>query len=374
MSGGLRLETLTTLDELERLEPEWDALVRAMPRPSPFLLNAWLAAWWRVHGDEGELAVHVARRDGRLVGALPLYLRRSRGIRIAAFLGGMGHSHLADVLLAAGEDASVAAALAERVARSRIDLADLYGLPGGSRFAAVVAPGRLHVRIRVEAPVLDLPQGWEHAYAEKTSSKTRNSHRRKWKRLEELGRLEVRHLKEPGELSAGIVEGQRLHALRWRGQRDESGLTTERGRAFMREGYRALAERDVARVVVLELDGRAIAFNAYLELDGALHSHRLAYDPELARHSPGLLCTLRMLELASADGVRRVEWLGGTEDYKLQLMDRFEPLHEGLGLARTPQGHAVVAARLGSIRLRRFLKRSPTLRRLYLRRPAIASS
>ena len=44
---------------------------------------------------------------------------------------------------------------------------------------------------RSEAPVLDLSTGWSHVYLAKVSSKGRYAHRRKRKRLAELGRLEV---------------------------------------------------------------------------------------------------------------------------------------------------------------------------------------
>jgi CelD/BcsL family acetyltransferase involved in cellulose biosynthesis len=365
----LRLLTLASLEDVS--EQAWDELVLAMPRPSPFLLHAWLVEWWRQYAPGRQLAVHVAFRGERLAAALPLCVGRRGGLRVAEFLGGE-QSHLADLLLASGEGREAAEAVSGAVGRMRIDYADLFGLPDGSRLGGAVGQ-RLNVLERVEAPVLDLPGGWEAAYGAKASSKTRNGHRRKWKRLAELGRLEARTVSAPEELAAAILEGQRLHALRWRGLRDRSDLTDERGRAAMRAGYRVLAERDVARVALLELDGRAVAFNAYFRLGDVLYSHRLAFDPELARFSPGLLCTLAMVEQAAEAGVRRVEWLGGTEDYKLQLMDRFEPLYEGLGLARTPQGAAAVVGRLATIRLRRRLKRSPALRRLYLRRPAIAS-
>ncbi len=75
--GGIELRTLTSLDELAPLQREWDALVRLMPRPSPWLLHGWLAEWWKHYGEGADLRVHVAFRDGRLVGALPLFVRRS---------------------------------------------------------------------------------------------------------------------------------------------------------------------------------------------------------------------------------------------------------------------------------------------------------
>ena len=103
----------------------------------------------------------------------------------------------------------------------------------------------------------------------------------------------------------------------------------------------------------------------YFLLAGRMYVHRLAFDPALARLSPGQVNTLDALEAAAAEGATLVEYLGGGERYKLELSDRLEPLHQGLGLARTPQGQAVVALRLGIIHGRRRLKRSPALRRLY---------
>ena len=80
-------DRVTTLGDFEALAPEWDDLVRAMPRPSPFLLHGWLTEWWRCYGDGAELAVHIARRGGRLGAALPLLVRRRGGLRVACFVG-----------------------------------------------------------------------------------------------------------------------------------------------------------------------------------------------------------------------------------------------------------------------------------------------
>ena len=68
----------------------------------------------------------------------------------------------------------------------------------------------------------------------------------------------------------------------------------------------------------------------------------------------------------SEEGLTRVEFLGGAERYKTELADGFEPLCHGLGLATGARARAVVAARLGVIRLRLRVKRSPTLHRLYM--------
>ena len=83
-----------------------------------------------------------------------------------------------------------------------------------------------------------------------------------------------------------------------------------------------------------------------------MYVHRLAFDPALSRYSPGLVNTLDTIEVASDEGLTRVEFLGGAERYKLELADRFEPLCQALGLASGVRGHALLQAELGVIRLR----------------------
>jgi CelD/BcsL family acetyltransferase involved in cellulose biosynthesis len=363
VNAQLELDTIDRANEFEALAPEWDTLVRAMPRPSPFLLHAWLTTWLRHFGEGAELAVQIARRDGRLVGALPLLVRPQLGLRTARFLGGR-QSALADLLLASGEDTSVGAALLARVPASA-DLVDLYGLPTRSRIAETLG-GSMQVLERVEAPVLDLEPGWEAVYEAKTSSKKRNLHRRRRRQLAELGDLEVVVARTLEELDSALEEAFRLHTLRWEGRPDGSGFVTPVGKHFHREVIRPLVELDVPRIVLLKLDGRAVAFHYYLAFEGRMYVHRLAFDPAFARFSPGLVNTLDTIEAAAAEGLTRVEFLGGAERYKIELADGFEPLGHGLGLTQNARARALVSARLGMIHLRLRLKRSPSLHRLYL--------
>jgi CelD/BcsL family acetyltransferase involved in cellulose biosynthesis len=320
--------------------------------------------WLRAYGDEGEIAIHLARQDGRLVGALPLFVRRRKGLRVVAFVGEHA-SALGDLLLRGDADPEVGRALVAQAAAGGHDIADLFGLPQGSLLGRA-AGDRLRLIERVEAPVLDLAGGWEAVYAAKTGSKKRNLHRRRRRQLAELGEtLEVVRARTPEELRPALEDAFRLHDLRWEGRPDGSGFTTAKGIAFNRAALERLAEQDVPRIVTLKLDGRAIAFHYYFAVANRMYVYRLAFDPELSRFSPGLVNTLDALEWAGDEGLERVEYLGGDERYKLELSDRLEPLYQGLGLAGTPQGRAVVRLRLGSIRARRRLKRSPALHKLY---------
>jgi CelD/BcsL family acetyltransferase involved in cellulose biosynthesis len=359
----LTLDTISSEASFARLADEWDDLVRSRPRPSPFLLHAWLVEKWRHYGDGGELAVHVAYRDGRLVGAIPLCLRSRYGLRVLSFLG--GDTALADLLVADGEQAEVATALAERAATAGQDFAEFSGLPAGSRLVGALGSDRLTLIERSEAPVLDLSLGWEEVYRSKVSSKRRSHHRRRRRQLAEAGHIEVEVSRTADELERALEDAFTLHALRWHGRPDGSGFASPVGRAFHQAIVQALAPLDVPRIVTLKIDGRPVAFHYYLVLEGRMYVHRIAFDPAYGRFSPGLINTLDAIEVAAAEGVTRVEFLGGAERYKLELADHLEPLYLGFGLADSLMGKAAVAGRVGGIRVRKRLKRSAAVRRFY---------
>ena len=352
----LTLETVTSGAAFSGLADPWDRLVRTRARPSPFLLHAWLAEWWRHYGDDGELAVQVARRGARLVGVLPLCVREQRGLRVLSFLGG----DLAD-----GEGPATAAALAARAVGVPHDFADFSGLPSGSHLVTALGPSAVKVIERSEAPVLDLSPGWDAVYTARVSAKQRGHHRRRRRQLASLGRVELDVARSPDELEKALEDAFIVHSLRWDGRPDGSGFATPDGREFNRAVAQALAALDVARIVTLRIDGRAVAFHYYLAFERRMYVHRIAFDPSFGRFSPGVINTLDAIETAASEGVTRVEFLGGAERYKVELADHLEPLYQGLGLAASLRGRAAVARKLGEIRVRKRLKQSPTLRRFY---------
>lgn len=364
-STGSTFETISTEASFAALADSWDELVREMPRPTPHLLHAWLLSWWRHYGDGNELAVQVARRDGRLVGALPVCIMRRRGLRVLTFLGAE-QTAMADLLLAKGESSATGASIAERAVSTEHDFADFYGLPTPSRLAAGLGAGDLQLVVRAEAPVLELNgEDWETVYRSRLSSNQRALHRRRRRQLAKLGTLETTISRTREELAPALEDAFELHALRWNGRPDGSEFGTTTGKQFHRDATAALADLDAVRIVTLSLDGRAIAFVYYFKLEDRIFCHRLAFDPAFQRMSPGVVNRFDALDTAFAEGATRVEFFGGTERYKTELSDRLEPLCEGLGLADTMAGKVVVGGRLGAIRLRRFAKRSPAVRRFY---------
>jgi CelD/BcsL family acetyltransferase involved in cellulose biosynthesis len=362
------IDVIDTEQDFAVIEPEWDMLVRCMARPSPFLTHAWIGAWLRHYTECSRVCILVARRHGRILGALPLMLTRKGWLRKLEFVGG-AQSALADLLVAPGEE-EAARALVDRARRLPYDVSDFYGLPGHSRLAQL--GGHLHLIERDEAPVLDLSAPWETVYAAKMSPRSRSLHRRRRRQLEELGELQVEVARRPSDLVGALEEAFTLHGMRRADLPDESGFTTRRGMAFHRDVMRGLAAADIARIVLMRLSGRAIAFHYYFALAGRMYVHCLGFDPAFARFSPGLLTTLDTIGFAAEEGLTHVEFLGGAERYKVELADRFEPLFQAVGWPATRRGALAANGITGAVAARRRLKQIPLVHETYVKRLAPA--
>ncbi len=357
---------ITDVAEFATFSDDWNLLVASMRRPCPFLLSEWLQPWWVHHGAARRMLVEAAFLDGRLVGGVPLEVESGRaGVRIAHFMGRQ-HAPLADLLVRPDLEEVVAPALVARIGAVGADLVDFFGLARGSVFLRHVPIHKTNLVERVAAPFMDLSSGWDESYRAKTSAKKRNLHGRRRRQLAARGDLTSSIARTEADLAAALLEAFRLHDLRRSGRPDGSEFTSPVGKAFHTDVVRRLAAIDAARILLLRIDGRAVAFHYYLVLGSTMYVHRLAFDPELSRFSPGLIATLDALEAAAAEGVTRVEFLGGDERYKLELADGVAPLSEYVGLPSTVKGKGATLLTTGTIALRLKLRRSPLARRLYV--------
>ncbi len=367
---GSRLVTLTEPDAVDQLPvEEWDALVEALPHPSPYLLKGWVVAELRHSLETCEPRIHIARRSGSLVGALPLAISRTHGLRVAGFAGGP-HTVWGDVLLAPGEPESTARELVSLAAHSDQDHCRFHGLAPDSRLGALA---ELTLVERIHAAGFDLVPGWDDVYRRKVSKRHRQGHRHKRRALAELGPLGTRVARAPDELEAVLDDTFRLHELRWRGRYDTYGYAEPASRRLMHEVVARLGARGQYRIVTLELGARPIAFLSFFVIGNVAVGHRTAFDPAYARYSPGALVFFDGFADMSATGLKRFEFGGGDEQFKEPFADEIRPLDDGFGLATTLRGSFAASVAPPATRLRRRLKRRQSLRGAYRHARALTS-
>jgi len=362
--AALEVSVLTAPDALDEIPADqWDALVDALPRPSPYLLHGWLVSRARHALGASVPRFHVAWRAGRLVGALPLEIVRHAGFRIGRFAAGPSATWL-DVMLAQGEPVTTAR---ELVVSARNAGCDFYHLDGIAHDALVGEIGDLGMVARFENCRFDFGRGWDVVYREVVSKRHRQDYQRKRRLLGERGRLETRVARSAEELGAVLDETFRLHELRWRGHYDASRYASAPTRLAMAEAVQRLAARDSYRIVTVELDGRPIAFLSVFILRGSAIGHRTAFDPAFGDYSPGALVFFDAFEACEAEGVVRFEFGGGADQYKHRLADDWELVYDAVGLVRGVRGALGAATLKQVLRQRQRMQKSTRMRAVYKR-------
>jgi CelD/BcsL family acetyltransferase involved in cellulose biosynthesis len=347
---GPTVRVIDRLEEFEAMEDAWDDLV-VRSRGTPFMVNAYLAQQWRE--EPGTSHCLVAERDGRLVGGLPVCARRRRYNCAGSILGA---PHRSDLLCDPDEDEATALQVLDGLRQTSIDWLPVKGVPPRSNLAAALPARALHVQ-PTRLFWLEMPDGWDAVYEEKTSSKGRSEDRRKLRRLGELGEVSFQVATDGPELQRALGDAFEIYRRRWRDRPGEAGgFSTDE--TSWRQAAQRMGARGYVQLVTLRIDDVAVAFAYSFLFGGTLWGHRLAFDPQLEHHSPGWLTVLHAIGAASAAGARRVDFGIGDAAYKERLATGSTHLlwgtvmHRGLG--------GTVAARASEVRYatRQRLKRS----------------
>jgi CelD/BcsL family acetyltransferase involved in cellulose biosynthesis len=319
---NVTFELVQSPGRFDEIGEEWDELVRAAPRPCPFLLSAWCRAVLANQTQNRQVAIHLARRGETIVGALPFFVETGRYWRVARFLSGQW-SYFADALLSPEEPVDTLNDLVEWTRRTgRFHFAKLWGVTSGSMLSRVLEPPDMRMTKFTVAPYLRMPDGWDAAYRAHTSSKSRNTHKRRYKQLEGAGRVEVSIATTAPSLP------------------DVSDFGRPRRAAFHRDVLQSMSKLNLARILTLTLDGAPLAFMYYLLYRSGMYVLRLGFDPAYAKYSPGLVANLKAFEAASAEGATTIEFLEGAERYKLELADGLHDLYMGVALATSATSRA----------------------------------
>ena len=157
---------------------------------------------------------------------------------------------------------------------------------------------------------------------------------------------------EGDRLAARLEEAFAVEAAGWK-ERAGTAIASDPSIArFHRLMAAWAAERGWLRLVLLRLDGRALAFDPALETGGRHFALKTGYDPAFTGLSPGLLLRLHMLERAFAAGLQSNEFCGAAEPWKLQWTPATRPVLVIEAFAPTAAGSTAQA----SARMSRFAR------------------
>lgn len=310
--AGTTAEWLTEPAELAALGGEWDALLPADARP--FDEHRWYVAWWEAFGGAGGMRVCAVRRDGRLVGVLPLH-REGKELQAMA----NGHSPVFRPLAAdaEAESALLAAAGAEGVSRL-----ELPSLPEGDPCLDALGAANGKVRWSVEdayaSPIVDTSGDFDAWRAE--SKKRWGAPLERFRR--KMGRdhkAEFVIVEPPADLERELADGFAVEASGWKGEAGTAITSNPETETFYRAIAESFADRDELRLSRIALDGKVAAFDFTLLHRGRLYLLKTGFDERFRKLAPGLVMRLSIIERCFEDGLQAHELLGEESEWKAKF-------------------------------------------------------
>jgi CelD/BcsL family acetyltransferase involved in cellulose biosynthesis len=324
------------LDGIDAGDADWARLAEAAG--NVFSTPEWASVWWRHFGAGRELRVLAGRdADGSTKVVLPLYLNRSRPLRILRFVGHGAADQLGPVCAPVDRERVAAALrplLADRRWRADLLVGDRVG--GDEGWSDLTGAT---VLLAEPSPTLAIEgQSWDEFLASK-SKNFRDQVRRRERKLAKSHELSFR-LSDAGRLDEDMSTLLRLHAARWE---DGSAAFEPELEAFHRDFAAVALERGWLRLWLAEVDGAPVAGWYGLRYANCECFYQSGRDPAWDEHSVGFVLLAHTIRSAFEDGMREYRFLRGGDAYKGRFADG-DPGIETMVVGRGSLGRPAVAA------------------------------
>jgi CelD/BcsL family acetyltransferase involved in cellulose biosynthesis len=296
------MQLVTTLDSLQALAPEWDALWRRANDATPFQSPHWLLPWWTHFANGGELAVVTS--PGALA---PLYILRDddSGESLGMFLG-TGISDYLDVL---GTEVEPLLACALELDCQFWDLQQLR--PSSPLLAASLPNGWSDNTEEMDrCPVLSIANAGDEL------SNLLSTHARKklrYYRRAANAAYESATAETLDELLTALFD---LHAARWKTRGLPGVLADDLVQSFHRDVARRMLDAGALRMHAMRMNDRVVAVFYGFAHQGTVYYYLSGFDPTLDRLSIGSILVAHAVEEAVRERATTFDFLRGAEEYK----------------------------------------------------------
>jgi CelD/BcsL family acetyltransferase involved in cellulose biosynthesis len=326
-AGNWSIQIITTPEEFQALAPQWQALVLVSGTNLPFQTWEWSNSWWTYLREDGPgvrdlLRVCVVRSStGKVIGIAPLMLteRPSVGplrLRTLQFIGADPKITELKSLICHPDDAQECyAAVQAHLAHTSADWDWMNWDACEPGLLTSVSKPLLGVQSE-SAYVLALTPTW-YQLKQGFRRNIKESLRHCYNSLKRDGltfQLDV--LEEPPDIALGLPDFFRLHAAR-------AALTgvpvhpdvfvSPQSQAFLTDVCRRLAERGVAKLFQLRVDGRLVATRVAFEMADSLYLYYSGWDPAYGKYSVMTTLHAEIIQHAIARGLSTVHLSTGQD-------------------------------------------------------------
>ena len=314
----MKIERIRSYEKFMGVKSEWNILLCRSGLNIPFLTHQWFDAWWSSFGGLNTMEILLFRdASGILSGIAPLMVSEES----LRFIASHEVTDYCDFIFVPDKRDKFYDCLWDHISRnsngwSRIELISIPD-PSATLSELPRLAERHGYASRVNeseiVPKLPLPASIEK-YLHSLSRKNRHELRRKIRKLDTLGNIHIRKIKEAEQLQDAVDGFISLHRASSREKREfwnSPGMTD-----FFHAFCRLFSLENWVEMTVLTSSDRLIAALLSFHYAETVYFYNIAYDKDYSVYSPGFSLFHHAIDQAIADQVKLVDFLRGREKYK----------------------------------------------------------
>lgn len=326
----MQINVIRTLQEMNSLQEEWNALLKNSASDVPFLRHEYLSTWWQTLGGgewtEADLYIVTGRQpDGSLVGIAPLFFSRNRsGEPALLLLGCIEISDYLDLIVPAQHLSTFIDDLFAHLSGPQApawSVLDWYNFIDSSATLPVLqeAAARRGWNYTQEplqhCPYIPIPGDWE-IYLASIDKKQRHEIRRKMRRAEtEFEPTRWYIVQDEAGVESGIEDFMSMMAQ----DPAKNRFLTEAMRTQFRLSAQAAFRAGWLQLSFLEIGGGKAAGYLNFDYNNHLWIYNSALNFTLREYSPGWVLLGYLLKWANENKRQQFDFMRGDEDYKYRF-------------------------------------------------------
>jgi CelD/BcsL family acetyltransferase involved in cellulose biosynthesis len=324
----MQVEKVNDFRHFKSIRREWNTFVQQSEWSSINHKHEWLDCWWEAFGGNAAFRLLLLRKEGRLVGVLPLMLQRewicALPIRVLSFTVN-GHTPEAPILLRNPIEESLHYLLASlRDIQNEWDLLRLEKLRthtfNTNSCKDLMKSLGFHYLCSesLNSPYAKIGNDWDQFYSTR-SQKFRKVMRNKLNRMDRDGLLRLEHLSGTDVTDRILEEIFAASKRSWKGRVNKAIPDDPHVERFYKKLTAAFSKNGNLDVWLLRRDGKLIAFEYHLRHCGVVYPLRADFDSAYQALSPGSVLEFFIMKSLFEDPtIHGFNSCGATYDYLMR--------------------------------------------------------
>ena len=314
------------MESFENIYAHWRNSIYPLNWDCFFVLPPWLKVWWDIFGSAFEIYLCAIKQANDVIGIAPLRLENGK----ASFIGDVDVCDYQDFIIAPGKSTEFFSALLDHLRRKGVTLLDLKPLRPDSatmlEFVSVAEKQGCDVFCKTldVSFELDLPATWDE-YLLMLNAKQRHEIRRKLRRLQEVGNITYRVVKDVSDVK---TEMETFFELFKSNREDKAIFMTDKMALFFRSMAETMAAEKMFKLYLLDMNEKTAAAALCFDYNSRVYLYNNGFDIKFSHLSIGTLCKVFSIKDSIQNGIALYDFLKGDETYKYRLGGKKVPLYE----------------------------------------------